>query len=47
MQAPNPAQKKTVQKNKVWAKKNFKKKLGNQWIFWGAVRKFWASRKIM
>jgi hypothetical protein len=40
MQAPHPPQNKTGQKNKVWAKKNFKKILGNQWIFWGAVGKF-------
>jgi hypothetical protein len=48
MQAPHPPQKKTAQKNKVWAKETFLKKLGNQWIFvcgqseWGE-----AARKIM
>jgi hypothetical protein len=35
MQAPNPPQKKTAQKTKVWAKKTIKKKLGNQWILKG------------
>jgi hypothetical protein len=46
MQAPHPPQKKTAQKNKFWAK-IFKKNLGNQWTFLGAIRKFWAARKIM
>jgi len=46
MQAPHPPEKKTPQKNKVWAKKTLKKKKkGNQWIFWGAVGKIWAARK--
>jgi len=40
MQAPHPPQKKTAPKNKVRAKKDFKNKLGNRWIFGGAVRKF-------
>jgi hypothetical protein len=40
MQAPDPPQKKMAQKSKVWAKKDFKNIVGNQWIFWGAVRKF-------
>jgi hypothetical protein len=47
MQAPHPPQKKMTQKSKVWAKKEFKNKLGNQWIFWGAVQIFLAARKIM
>jgi len=47
MQAPDPPQKKNSPKKQSLGKKNFKKKLGNQWIFWGAVRKFWAGRKIM
>jgi hypothetical protein len=40
MQAPIRPQNKTAEKSKVWAKKDFKNKLGNQWIFGGAVRKF-------
>jgi hypothetical protein len=44
MQAPHPHQKKTAQKHKVWAKK-LSKKLGNQWIFWRAVGKFWQPVK--
>jgi hypothetical protein len=47
MQAPHPPQKKTAPKNKVWAKKAFKKNLGNEWIYFRTVRKFWAARKIM
>jgi len=46
MQAPHPPQKKMAQKKSL-GKKNFKNKLGNQWIFWGAVRKFQEARKIM
>jgi len=44
MQAPKRKQSK---KTKFGQKKTLKKKLGNQWIFWGAVRNFWAGRKIM
>jgi hypothetical protein len=43
MQAPHPPQKKTAQKNKVWAKKDFKNKLGNQWIFGGGSQKILGS----
>jgi hypothetical protein len=35
MQAPDPPQKKTVQKNKVWAKKTFKKNWAINGFFGG------------
>jgi len=38
MQVPHPTQKKTAQKNKVWAKKTFKKNWAPNGFFWGPVQ---------
>jgi len=45
MQAPSHPKRKQPKKTK-FGQENFLKKVGSQWIFLGAVRKFWAARKV-
>jgi hypothetical protein len=45
MQAPQPPQKKTPKKSKVWAKKALKNNWATNGFFWGQSEFFWQPVK--